>query len=136
MALRFYADSALSQPLDSTQVVFDREIGGDPVDRAFYLGNPDSNLRYEADDGSGLITVGVTDSDPGSGWSATDIRLALSEAGLDSATPGEAVEITGPIQGGLSGAKPVWVRFEGTSPTPLTADDLGLTTNVWREYQS
>lgn len=136
MQLKFYSDSTLTVPIDSSVFTMDREIGGDPVDKQIWLGSTDDTTLYEADDGSGVITVGITDATAATGWDSTDLTLALTQADLDTATAGAPVSVADPIQGGITGAQPIWIRFSGTSSTPVTYDDLGLTTNTVREYQS
>ncbi len=134
-SLKFYADSALADPLDANPLTLDREIGAGPVDAVVYLGSTETG-RYFVPDTDPEITVSVTDDDTGAGFSTSDITLALSQAGLDTATAGAPLNLGGQIDSGAANAVPVFVRFSGTSGTPLSTTDLGLTGNIVREYAS
>lgn len=132
ISLQFYADAALTQPLGTTLVTLDREIGGPPVDRVLYLGSTQTGRHFEAD-GGGPITIGVSDGNPSDGgFVASDIVLAASQSGLDTATAGQPLSVGG-IDGGVAAALPVWLRFVGSSATPKTSTDLALATNLIRE---
>lgn len=132
ISLKFYTDAQLTQPLDTTQLAIDREIGGAPVDKQIYLGSATANRQFTAAD-SGPIIVSILDSDPINGFAATDIALSLTQAGLDSATAGADLTINGSITSGVANAVPVWLRFSGTSTSPKTSTDLALATNLIRE---
>lgn len=133
ISLQFYADQNLTQPLSTTQVTIDREIGGAVVDKVFYLGSPSTGRTFTADDG-GPIIVSVLDAEPTTGFAATDIRLAATQVALSNATPGAEFTINGSITGGANNAVPVWLRFSGVSSQPQTSDDIALSTNLIREY--
>lgn len=133
ISLAFYADSALTQPLASNPLALDRAIGGSPVDAVVYLGSATAGRQFTADAG-GSIQVAIGDGDPSTGFAVTDIALALSQAGLSSATPGAILSLSTTILSGAVNAVAIWLRFSGTSATPLTTNDLSLTTNTLREY--
>lgn len=131
ISLQFYADSSLTQPLASSAI--NRLIGGDPVDLQVFLG---ANVagRYFVPDVDSQIIVSIADADASSGFSATDIKLASTQAALDTAVAGAPLSVCGQINSGAVGAVPIWLRFSGNSPTPKTSSDLSLITNVLREY--
>ncbi len=131
--LKFYADSSLTQPLDTNPLTLDREIGAGPVEKQIFLGSVEAS-RYFVPDTDTQITASITDSDTNAGFASTDITLALTQSALDTATAGAALDVGTQIDSGTVNAVPVWVRFSGTSGTPLSTSDLGLTTNVVREY--
>lgn len=134
IALQFYRDAALTQPIGSGVLRIDREIGAPPVDAVVYLG-ANNALQYSADDG-GAIVVSVLDTDgasPAGGFAASDLALATSPAALDAAPPGQPLSLPGPILGGVANAQAIWIRFAGTRPAPLTDTTLMLATNTLRE---
>lgn len=131
--LKFYADSALTQPLDTNPLTLDREIGAGPVEKQIFLGSVETS-RYFVPDADSQITASITDSDTGAGFDKADITLALTQAALDTAVAGDPLDVGTQIDSGAVNAVPVWVRFSGSSGTPLSSSDLGLTTNVVREY--
>jgi hypothetical protein len=135
VTLQFYKDQFLTQPVGSTQLNFERAVGGGPVDQLLYLGSAQENRRFVADDG-GQIVVSIYDSDPSnaSRFHASALRLALTQAGLDTATDGAPLQVGMQINSGMYAVVHVWVRFSGTSSTPMTGDNLSLVTNVVREY--
>ncbi|WP_322521144.1 hypothetical protein SR882_10240 [Guyparkeria halophila] len=137
VSLKFYADSSLTTPLDSNPLTLDREIGGNPVDVRVYVGSTASG-RYFVPDNSGdsQIIATITDSDAGAGFAPEDIALALTQSGLDSATPGDPLDLGDQIDSGSANAIAVWLRFSGESGTPKSSADLGLTLNPVREYAS
>lgn len=134
ITLQFYADAALTSPLSSATLTLDREIGGPPVDVQVFLGSTNAQRRFEAADG-GPIQVSVLDGVPGDGgFTPNDIKLAISQEAMYNATAGAPFVINGGIQGGVSGAVPIWIRFQGDSATPKTSMDLALTTNPVKEF--
>ncbi|MGC9185205.1 MAG: hypothetical protein ACP5GC_07140 [Thiomonas sp.] len=135
VTLQFYKDQFLTQPVGATQLNFERAVGGGPVDQLLYLGSAQENRRFVADDG-GQIVVSVYDADPSnaSRFHASALRLALTQAGLDTATDGAPLQVGMQINSGMYAVVHVWVRFSGTSSTPMTGDNLSLVTNVVREY--
>lgn len=134
IALQFYRDALLTQPIGAGVLRIDREIGSPPVDTVVYLG-ANNALQYSADDGDAIV-VSVVDTDsaaPSDGFAANDLALSTSAATLATATPGQPLSIPGPILGGAANAQAIWIRFAGTRPTPLTDTTLMLTTNLLRE---
>ena len=135
VTLQFYKDAALTQPVGTTQLSFERAINGNPVDQVLYLGSTQDNRWFVADSG-GQIEVSVYDADPNnaSRFHASAVRLASTQAGLDTASDGAALQVGMQINSGMAAAVPIWVRFSGTSSTPMTGDNLSLVTNLVREY--
>lgn len=122
ISFQFYADPGLTQPLTSLAVTRPTSGGEPPADRVIYLGSTNSEGAYiqsSGDPGVAPITLWVSEIAPGSVL-PTHVSLALSAAGLDSATPGAELALPAIINSGVSNAIPVHVRVE----TPaLTAGD-------------
>lgn len=132
ISLGFFHDSTLTQSV-GTALAIDREVGGAPVDVQIFLGSPVAG-RYFVPDSDAVISIAVADSDPASGWAATDIKLATTQVGLDTATAGAPLALGDQINSGAANAQGFWLRFSGDSATPKTAADISLITNTLREY--
>ncbi|MDV7391110.1 hypothetical protein RZS08_07150 [Arthrospira platensis SPKY1] len=70
-----------------------------------------------------------TDAAPGSGIETSAIRLALSSAGLASATPGAALSVGATLNSGPAGAVVVYVRTARGSLGVGSYSGLSLATN-------
>lgn len=132
ITLGFFHDSTLTQSVGASLPI-DREIGGAPVDVQLFLGSSVAS-RYFVPDSDAVISIAVADSDQASGWAATDIKLATSQVGLDTATAGAPLNLGNQINSGAANAQAFWLRFSGDSATPKTAADISLITNTLREY--
>lgn len=125
--LNFFDDAALS--VVSFAARFVQTPGGDlgPQDRVVYLGSTADGYKHQAASSPGVdpITVAVTDADTGTAPGASAIRLATSQAGLASATPGAALAVGVEILAGPAHAVPVWIR--ATLPAGLS---LGMTMDL------
>lgn len=132
LSLGFFRDSTLTQAVGSSLPI-DREIGGAPVDVVLYLGSPIAARRF-IPDSDAVISIAVADTDPANGWAATDIRLATTQAGLDTATDGAPLALGDELLSSPANAQAFWLRFSGDSATPKTAADISLITNTLREY--
>ena len=84
----FYADPALTTPLDRPLAVYLSTLAGDARDMVIYLGSHAVGhvLQAESDPGVDPVTVSIYSS--AAGVPASAVRLALSAAGLDTAIPG------------------------------------------------
>jgi len=114
---RFFADAGLTVPLTSGS--FAVAAGASNVDRVVWFGSPEAGLSLVrvSDPGVDPVQVVPEDTDEESGLDATDVRLALSSAGLGSATPGAALTLGTSIASGAANAIPVYVRVSpGAAP--------------------
>lgn len=127
----FYADSALTQPIDS----------GDPISFLFdAAGSADVQLWFGATiaskkvqdltaPGSAAISITPTDANAGSGQPASAIKLATSQAGLTAATAGAALEIGATVLSGVGNAFPFWMRVTNALTAVGVYTDLSLVTS-------
>jgi hypothetical protein len=123
----FFLDPGLETPVSGPLETRHRSDGGSGrQDIVLYLGNPDAAASSPGVD---PITAAPTDAAPGSGHEATEIVLALTEAGLDTATPGAAVEIGLQVLGGAANAVPIWIGVTDATGTEGTSAELGVTLN-------
>ncbi|MCO6442265.1 MAG: hypothetical protein J5I81_14590 [Nitrococcus mobilis] len=89
----FYSDAALTTVLTELATVHLIDGSGSPQDRKVYLDSPQASRKAQADSQPDVdpITVSVIDADTGAGGSVNAVRLATTQVGLDSATPGAAL---------------------------------------------
>ena len=88
---KFFEDAGLVSPKVGNLVIQQNADGSTPpVDNVLYLGSTDvlRKLQDSVDPGVANIIVSVVDSDIPAGHPASEVKLALTLIGLDSATPG------------------------------------------------
>ena len=136
MALSFYTDPALTSPTTSSDKYFD--VDGSTGARTFsiFYGDPVAGSVYiDADDPYvNEFTITPNDTQPAAEAGIEWVKLALTEAGLDSAVAGAPLTITsgGTLTSGAAGAKQIWIRMQpvGTPPWPeVDYDDIELVAN-------
>jgi hypothetical protein len=110
MANNFFFSSSATLDSELTSL----SIAGSPTTQDFtvYFGATATGLKVEAnsDPGNDQITVSIVDADPGNGHEAAEIKLALTEAGLDTATGGADLDLGTSITSGTSNKKTIWIR--------------------------
>ena len=110
MANNFIFSASATLDVEATSL----SIAGTPTTQTFtrYFGSTDTGLKVEAnsDPGNDQITVSIVDADPGNGHEAAEIKLALTEGGLDTATGGADLDLGTSISGGTSNKKTIWIR--------------------------
>jgi len=117
MALSFklYTDAALTAEFNGTLQTTHNTTGSTGrVDTVLYLGSTATSKTLEADSNPGVdqITLTAADSAIGSGHEAAEIKMALSQAGLDSATGGAALAIGISVLSGVPGDLPIWFGID------------------------
>lgn len=89
-----YNDIGLTDQIDdASDTLGAQAVNGASGDGVFYIGTPTSGNRLQdaASPGSADITVSIVDAD--ANVDAADIKLALTSAGLDSATGGASLAL-------------------------------------------
>ena len=124
----WYADSSLTVPLTSLEQAFTSDGSDGAVDKLVYLGSTTSNKKLLAgsDPGVDPIQFTVVDANGATGQLAADIKLALSQADLDTATGGAALSGPAQILSGVAQALPVWIRLDPSNMTEDEYDDLTI----------
>lgn len=129
----WYADAGLAVPLTTLSV---QQSNAQPYKTAkVYFGSTATGKTLRADSNPGVdaIVVSLVDAAPASGLEPTDVRMALSEAGLASAVPGDPVSIGTTLSSGAGGAVVLWLRFFGSALALQLHTDLKLQTNALAE---
>lgn len=109
--------------------------GGDAlttdVDNIFYLylGSNDGSRKLQAasDPGVDDIILTPTDSNPGSGHEASEIKLATTSGGLAGATPGAALNLGPTINGGA--AQQIWIELTDGTGGGVNSTELSIEFN-------
>lgn len=108
------ANFIFSSASDLSSELTSLAIAGSPTTQDFtiYFGSTTSTLKVEAnsDPGNDQITLSVVDADPGNGHEAAEIKLALTEGGLDTATGGADLDLGTSITGGTANKETIWIR--------------------------
>lgn len=129
-----YLDAGLTNQFDdATDTLGASAINTGSGDGVFWVGIPatDTKLQAASDPGIDQIVVSIVDDDALTGVDATDIKLALSSAGLDSATGGTALNLGATILGGSANAVRVNYRWSnGTGAGVYTGISLSITARV------
>lgn len=135
VSFALYADAGLTIPATSLSVAQATDGNAPAVDRVVYLGSTVAlkMLRTSTSPGSTQITLTPTDGSPGSGVEASHIKLALSSAGLDSATGGAPLNLGTTLLSGRENALPIYIRVDTPTLSAATYNDITFTTNGLRQ---
>lgn len=102
-------------------------------DKVLYLGSTNVNRKLQANSDPGVdqITVTPTDSEPGTGHETSEIKLADTLLGLDSAVAGAALDLGTTLFGGT--AYPIHIRLTDATGG-VASTELSLQFNTVVEY--
>lgn len=130
MSIGFFQDSGLSQPAARLNATAAAD-GSGSSDHVFYLGGTEAAREHVAasDPGTDPIEVSIADSEGGTSLLPSALRLALTQVGLNAATPGDPLTVGTSIAGGSAHAVAVWVRVDIPETDPAIYDNLSLVTN-------
>lgn len=120
-----YLDAGLTTQFDdATHTLGASAINGGTGDGVFWVGIPatDTKIQAASDPGIDQIVVSVVDGDDQTGVDATDVKLALSSAGLTGATGGAALNLGATILGGSANAVPVYYRWANDTGAGVYTD--------------
>lgn len=125
---QFFADAGMTTQLASLEQQLP-DTGGS-AETVVYFGSTASGktLQAASNPGTDPITITPADAAGGSGLAASALRLALSYAGLASATPGAGVAVGSTLASGAPVA--VYVRLTLGATAVGSYSDLSLTTNA------
>ena len=131
MPIGLYLDAGLTQPAAAIAATQTSDGAAAAVERAYYLGSPVAGKKFQAASAPGAdpIVLSLTDAAAGSGVEVTHLRLATSQAGLASATPGAALSISHTLLSGVSNAAAIWVRIDTPALAEGAYEEIGFHTN-------
>jgi hypothetical protein len=132
----FYLNSSLTTPITKLSQAFAEDGSDGAVDRLVYIGSTVSGKKLLAatDPGVDPIPIFVDDEDgEEEGQSVDGVKLALSQADLDTAVAGAPIDGPSQILSGAINALPVWIRREPTELEEGTYNDLKLRFGPARE---
>lgn len=129
---QFYEDAGLVTPKTGNLVIQQNADGSTPpVDNVLYLGSTDVARKIQAESNPGVdnIIVSVVDSDIPSGHPASEVKLALTLIGLDSASGGAPLDLgVTEVLGGVPGAVAIYSRVDDTTMVVGTSTELSFET--------
>lgn len=124
-----YANASLTTELTTLAKAFKSDGSAGALDVLFYIGSNTASKKILAASAPGVdaIQISVIDSNGVTGQLAADIKLALSQGDLDTATGGEALD--GPVQilSSVAQALPVWARLDPSNLDEGSYNDLKIT---------
>lgn len=127
-----YSDSNLTIEQTAPLVSVQKSDGLDPPnDFLLYLGSPNGLYRLQANSNPGVdpIVATIVDASPGSGHETTEVKLALSSAGLDTAVAGDPLTLGVTLLGGVSNAVEIHIRVNDATLTPGYSQELSVQLN-------
>lgn len=132
MAFKLYTDAACTIPFTGTlSFVHNSDFSDNPQDSVLYYAekelDPADNGSYEMQMPSGgNINITIEDSSVGIGHETTEIKLALTSAGLDTAVAGAPLSLGTSITSGVSNATPIHIRVTNAVSTAGISTELSL----------
>lgn len=112
---KIYTDAGLTTELSGNiGMVHNNDGSTGNVDRVYYFGstNAAKSLQTFVNGGVDQINVALADSNVAAGTpEVTDIKLATTLLGLDSAIAGAALDLGVSIVGGIANAVALYVRY-------------------------
>lgn len=125
---KLYTDAGLTTPFTG-DLLTQHVVGvNDPVDKVLYLGSTGTDLKLETKVNPGVdsLLLTPTDSNPGSDHETTEIKLASTQLGLDSATAGAALNLGTVINSGTANKKEIWIRATNAVNSVSSLTDISL----------
>lgn len=132
-SFKLFEDAGLTTEKVGNLVVQQNSDGSTPpVDNALYLGSVDvtRKLQDAVSPGVASIIIDVVDATPGVDHLDTEVKLATTLLGLDSATPGASLTLSTEILGGVPGAQPIFVRVDDATGATGTSTELSFETSA------
>lgn len=133
---KFYSDANLTTEITGNLIATQNQDGSTPpVVFTIYYGSTGSGLIVynKTNPGVAHLQVEVFDSATGSGHATTEVKLATTEGGLASATPGAALDLGASILSGVANKKTIWVEVNDATHVVGNSTELSLRINNVRE---
>lgn len=115
----FWNDAALTDPVDPLTFTHATDDSLPFVKKRTFFGSPAASkqVRAASDPGNDQITVTVIDPNVPDGFNPAHVKIALTEVGLDTATPGAPLDIGVVVLSGIANALEVWFQVVDTNLT-------------------
>lgn len=132
----FFSDASLKTPIEARLQFIQESSVPTQADKVIYFGSPEVGhvVKATSNPGTDPILVSVADALPAGGNPSTDVRLALSAAGLDTATGGADLDLGVELASGVSGAVAIHMRVIDSTGVVGKKVDLSLITNDLTEW--
>src|SRR3990172_359631 len=113
----FFNDAALLDPVDPLTFIHATDDTLPFVKKRTFFGSPTAakKVRAASDPGNDQITVTFVDPNLPDGFDPAEVKLALTEAGLDTATPGDPLDLGVQVLSEVANAVEVWVQVIDTN---------------------
>ncbi len=134
ISFAFFNDAGLTNPLVGNLQIQQASDGSTgPVDVNLFFGSNAVGRKVQAasDPGIDSIILNIEDAAPGSGHEDTEIKLALTQIGLDSATPGApgGQTLGTVLLSEVGNATSIWIRIEDATGVIGTSLELSIQMN-------
>lgn len=137
MTYDFYQDDSLAIPLEDFAGWIEADDGStSPQDKRIKLGSPAAGriAKTQTNPGVNHILVSLSDANAGTGEPVSAFRLAMSQAGLASATPGAPLDLgVTQIQSGVANAVAFWIRVDDQTGVAGDYADVSLVCSPLRD---
>ena len=128
----FYTDANLTVVFSGEWAATQLSNGTSPMATLrLWLGSPTTPGTLQAASAPGVdqITVSIVDLAPSAGHPATELKLALTEGGLATATGGSSLNLGTEIQSGVNNAVSFWIGWKDNTHVLGTSSELSWQTN-------
>jgi hypothetical protein len=132
-SLGFFSDAGLLTPFPGPLQVTQKSDGSTgPVDNLLFLGSTETSRKFQADSNPGIddIILDIDDLAPGSGHEDTEVKLAITLLGLDSAVAGASLNLGTELLSEVANAQEVYIRVDDATGVIGTTIELFLETNL------
>lgn len=132
ISFAFFNDAGLTSPLVGNLQVQQASDGSTgPVDINLFFGSNAVGRKVQAasDPGIDPILLDIVDAAPGSGHEDTEIKLALTQIGLDTASPGASRTLGNELLSEVGNATSIWIRIEDATGVIGTSLELSIQMN-------
>ncbi len=137
-SLGFFSDAGLLTPFPGPLSVTQKSDGSTgPVDNLLFLGSAVAGRKFQADSNPGIdpILLSIGDLTPAAGHLPTEVKLATTLLGLDSAVAGADLNLGVEIISGVATAVEIYIRVDDATMVVGTEIDLFFETNPLVELE-
>lgn len=131
--LNLFTDAGLTTPATLPLAFVQDSLGALPAHkRNLFIGSVDPAIKFRAlsDPGVDQVSLQIVDTASGSGQPASAVKLALTEAGLASATGGAALNLGVQLLSEVANAVSIWVQFDDATAVVATDTAIKLQFNA------